>query len=233
MSNRLPAAASPRADDVLAVMEQRSREMFTTEIAEILGRHPSGIRTHLYSLERAGRVRRRRAQNGDRGRPRDAWFLAGSDEPNAPDGRAPSSTDYADVAELRSSLRAYLAWAEDAARRHETTPMQFQLALAIRANALPDGPSVGDLADALQLKHHSAVGLIDRAERSGLVRRERDPVNGSRVRVALTSLGEDRLAALAGEHLAHLRSVAPSMAQIWSAFLASAERGIERAAEHD
>lgn len=107
--------------------------------------------------------------------------------------------------------------------------MQFQLILAIRAGRGPDGPSVGELADALQLKHHSVVGLIDRAERSGLVRRERDPVNGSRVRVSLTSVGEERLAILTGEHLAHLRSVAPSMAHIWSAFLTSGSSDVEEA----
>src|SRR5690606_19178794 len=109
------------------------------------------------------------------------------------------------------ALRAYLAWAEDEARRHQTTPMQFQLALAIRSSAEPEGPSVSQLAETLQVKHHSVVGLIDRAESAGLVHRERDDDNASRVRISLTTQGAELVGALALRHHAHVREIAPRM----------------------
>ena len=126
--------------------------------------------------------------------------------------------DYGRLAELRARLRGYLAWAEDAARDAGTTPMQFQLALAVRASADQDGPTVSELAETLLLKHHSVVGLIDRAEAAGLVERHRDADHAARVRVALTADGAALLEQLARRHQAHLAALAPEMHQAWSAF---------------
>lgn len=127
--------------------------------------------------------------------------------------------EYERLAALRAGLRAYLAWAESEARRHHTTPMQFQLMLAIQSSPAIHGPSISELAATLQLKHHSVVGLIDRAESVGLVHRARDTGNGARVRVTLTPSGSQRLDVLAQSHQRHLTSVAGPMATLWSAFI--------------
>jgi len=133
---------------------------------------------------------------------------------------APQITDgdYERLAQLRGGLRRYLAWAEERAREHDLTPAQYQLALAVRTHADPRGPTLTDLADTLLLRHHSVVGLVDRAEAAGLVQRERDDQLGSRVHVTLTPRGGEVLAALSELHLRRLAELAPHMRQLWGAF---------------
>jgi DNA-binding MarR family transcriptional regulator len=132
----------------------------------------------------------------------------------APIGEA----DWTHLAELRAGLRRYLAWAEERAREHDLTPAQVQLALAIRSHPEPCGPTLTELAATVLLRHPSAVGLVDRAERTGLVRRERDPDHHSRVHVRLTASGADRLETLSRLHLAWLSEHGPALARLWSAF---------------
>jgi DNA-binding MarR family transcriptional regulator len=135
--------------------------------------------------------------------------------------RAPEPVDaagYARLAALRAGIRTYLAWAEQCARDHDMTPAQVQLALAIRAHDDVAGPTVTELADTLLLRHHSVVGLIDRAEHAGLVQRARDPEHQSRVRVRLTPAGAARLERLSALHLRWLAEQGPDIAESWRAF---------------
>jgi DNA-binding MarR family transcriptional regulator len=135
--------------------------------------------------------------------------------------RVPGAVDdagYAQLAALRAGIRTYLAWAEQRARDHDMTPAQVQLALAIRAHEDIAGPTVTELADTLLLRHHSVVGLIDRAELAGLVRRARDPEHQSRVRVRLTAEGADRLERLSALHLRWLAEHGPDVAGVWKSF---------------
>ena len=133
------------------------------------------------------------------------------------------------LAQLRNALRRYLAWAEERAREHDLTPAQYQLALAVGTHTDPLGPTLSDLADILLLRHHSVVGLVDRAEAAGLVRRERDDRQQTRVHVTLTPRGSELLATLSDLHLRELAELAPEMRELWGAFEqgrapASAER---------
>jgi DNA-binding MarR family transcriptional regulator len=102
------------------------------------------------------------------------------------------------------------------------TPAQVQLALAIRAHGTPDGPTLTELADTLLLRHHSVVGLVDRATEAGLVVRERDPVNHSRVHVRLTERGAERLETLSALHLAWLAEHGGELAEVWGSFAEAA-----------
>ncbi|HWV84312.1 MAG TPA: MarR family winged helix-turn-helix transcriptional regulator [Capillimicrobium sp.] len=129
---------------------------------------------------------------------------------------------YARLAALRAGIRTYLAWAEQRAREHGMTPAQVQLALAIRAHGTPDGPTLTELADTLLLRHHSVVGLVDRATEAGLVVRERDPVNHSRVHVRLTERGAERLETLSALHLAWLAEHGGELAEVWGSFAEAA-----------
>jgi DNA-binding MarR family transcriptional regulator len=129
-----------------------------------------------------------------------------------------SGDDYQRLATLRAGLRSYLAWAEERAREHGLTPAQFQLALAIQASADPEGPTLTALADTLLLPHHSHAGLVDRAVAAGLVTRTRDREQHSRVHVALTADGVERLGALADLHVGRLAELAPQMQALWGAF---------------
>ncbi len=129
----------------------------------------------------------------------------------------PTQTDYARLLQLRTGLRQFLHWSEEQARSHGVTPAHHQLLLAIKGHGGTQGPTVSDLARALVLRHHSVVGLIDRAQSAGLVRRRRDPAHPSLVHLHLTPAGEAKLEALTQAHLAELARLAPAMEALWSA----------------
>jgi DNA-binding MarR family transcriptional regulator len=122
-----------------------------------------------------------------------------------------SDHDYARLAELRHALLSFLRWSGDEARRAGMTPAQHQLLLTIRATSHPDGPTVGEVAQALLIRHHSAVELADRAQDAGLVTRRRDPDQHSQVRLSLTEHGREMLARLSQTHIRELRQLAPAM----------------------
>jgi DNA-binding MarR family transcriptional regulator len=130
------------------------------------------------------------------------------------DGK-PTDADYQRLLELRTDLRRFLRWSEQQARDAGITPAQHQLMLAIRGHGHARGPTVGDVAGYLLLRHHSAVGLVDRAESAGLVTREQDADNASVVRLRLTERGSQQLAALSEQHLAELAHLAPTMQTLW------------------
>jgi len=134
-----------------------------------------------------------------------------------------SDAGYAHLAALREGIRRYLAWAEQRAREHRMTPAQVQLALAVRSHPDPAGPTLTELADTLLLRHHSVVGLVDRAENAGLVARARDSEQHSRVHVSLTPAGAERLKALSALHLEWLAEHGDDLAAVWSSF-STAER---------
>jgi DNA-binding MarR family transcriptional regulator len=120
-----------------------------------------------------------------------------------------SDEDYRRLLAFRTALRRFLHWSEEEARAEGLTPAQHQLLLAIRGHEGPRGPTVGELADYLTLRHHSVVELIDRASAAGLVRRERDERDHRVVHLRLTELGEQRIAALSRLHLEELRRLGP------------------------
>jgi DNA-binding MarR family transcriptional regulator len=129
----------------------------------------------------------------------------------------PTDDDYRRLLELRTGLRRFLRWSEEQARGAGITPAQHQLLLAIRGHGDERGPTVTDVAGYLLLRHHSAVGLIDRAEAAELVVRGPDPDNPSAVRLRLTEKGSDQLQALSELHLEELEHLAPTMHALWEA----------------
>jgi DNA-binding MarR family transcriptional regulator len=125
--------------------------------------------------------------------------------------------DFEHLLELRTGLRRFLHWSEQQARAAGLTPAQHQLLLAIRGHPDPAGPTIGDIADYLVLRHHSAVGLVDRAVAAGLVTRNPDPTNNSAVRVTLTAAGLEKLDALSEASLQELAHLGPTMRALWKA----------------
>jgi DNA-binding MarR family transcriptional regulator len=111
--------------------------------------------------------------------------------------------DFRELLRFRDALRRFQRWSEAQARGAGLTPAQHQLLLAVRGH---DGdPTIGDVADHLMLRHHSAVELVDRAERAGLLQRRTDPDDRRVVHLELTADGEAHLAALSAAHLTELR----------------------------
>ena len=120
-----------------------------------------------------------------------------------------TSEDYANLLAFRTSLRRFLHWSETQARSAGLTPAQHQLLLAIKGHRGEQGPTIGELAGYLMLRHHSAVELVDRAEAARLVERWGDAEDGRVTRVRLTPEGEARLSRLSQAHLDELQSLAP------------------------
>jgi DNA-binding MarR family transcriptional regulator len=127
--------------------------------------------------------------------------------------RRVTDADYVTLLQFRNGLRRFLHWSEGEAKAAGLTGAQYQLLLAIRGHA--GQPSVGDVAGHLMLRHHSAVELVDRAERSGLVARVVDSADQRVVRLALTDAGEAKLAELAATHLEQLSRLRPSFESLW------------------
>ena len=123
--------------------------------------------------------------------------------------------DYRRLLELRTGLRRFLRWSERQAQAANLTPAQHQLMLAIRGHPDPRGPTLGEVAEYLVLRHHSAVGLVDRAEAAGLLARVEDPDNLRVVRLRLTDDGARQLGALSAQHLQELAHLAPTMQALW------------------
>lgn len=122
---------------------------------------------------------------------------------------------------LRTGLRRFLHWSEQQAEAHDLTPAQHQLLLAVRGSCAQHGPTIGELSEALVLRHHSVVGLIDRAQSAGLVTRQRDLTRHSLVHIQLTDLGQKALRDLSQTHLQEIAELAPAMQALWQAITTS------------
>ena len=83
--------------------------------------------------------------------------------------------DFQALAAFRAALRQFVRFSEEAAREAGLTPQQHQALVAIRGHVGDEPPTVGELAEALQVKHHSAVGLVDRIVQRGFARRDPQP----------------------------------------------------------
>ena len=98
--------------------------------------------------------------------------------------------DYEALAAFRYALRRFLRLSEEGARSAGLTPQQHQLLLAVKGHPGREWMSITELAEALQIRHHAAVGLVDRCEDARLVHRTPDPRDRRQVRVFLTAKGE-------------------------------------------
>jgi DNA-binding MarR family transcriptional regulator len=124
-----------------------------------------------------------------------------------------SLDDYQALAEFRYQLRRFLRFSEQEARAAGIEPQQHQMLLAIKGLPPQSTASVGELAERLQLQHHSAVELINRMVERGLLERRRDTADQRRVLVELTERGDDLLRKLSLLHRMELRSMAPALVE--------------------
>ena len=126
----------------------------------------------------------------------------------------PSDKDYEHLLAFRTRLRRFDLWSRAAAEDHGLTHAQHQLLLAIRGHGGAEGPTIGDVAEALFVKHHTVSELVDRAQAIGLIERVRDEDDNRRVRLLLTSKGHDVLHRLTAAHLDELRRLAPLLGDL-------------------
>jgi len=128
-----------------------------------------------------------------------------------PDGPRP---DYEALLAFRTALRRFHHWSEEQARAVGLTHAQHQLLLAVKGHPDERGPTIGDVASYLLLRHHSAVELINRAQAGGFVERERDTDDARVVRLHLTEQGSSCIEQLAQLHVDELLQLAPLLRHV-------------------
>jgi DNA-binding MarR family transcriptional regulator len=122
--------------------------------------------------------------------------------------------EYRELLAFRTGLRRFLRWSDEQAASAGLTGQQHQLLLAIRGHEGPGQATIGDVAEHLLLRHHSAVELVDRAEQGGLVQRVVDDEDRRVVRLDLTGKGRRLLDRLTAAHVEELTRLAPVIARL-------------------
>jgi DNA-binding MarR family transcriptional regulator len=124
-----------------------------------------------------------------------------------------TAAEFRALAEFRYQIRIFLNGSEEAARSADLEPQQYLLLLALRG--LPAGrePSIREVAERMQLRHHSVVELVDRLERRQFLRRERSRNDRRQVILHLTNRGERILTRLAKQRILELRTAAPALVE--------------------
>ncbi|MGE0405906.1 MAG: MarR family transcriptional regulator [Candidatus Korobacteraceae bacterium] len=132
--------------------------------------------------------------------------------------------DYQVMSELRYQIRRFLRFSEITAREVGLEPQQYQLMLVLKGP--PEGfrGRVGEVAERLQIQHHSTVELVDRLARRGMVRRRRGSDDRREVLLELTPKGDKMLRELALRHREELRSVGPEMVEALKKVIKDIER---------
>jgi DNA-binding MarR family transcriptional regulator len=121
--------------------------------------------------------------------------------------------DYQALAEFRYQIRRFLHFSEQAAREAGLEPQQHQLLLALKGLPERRKATIGELAERLQIQHHSTVELIDRMVERDLIQRNRDEEDQRRVIIKLTPEGEEVLRKLSLLHHTELQATGPSLVQ--------------------
>jgi DNA-binding MarR family transcriptional regulator len=117
------------------------------------------------------------------------------------------------LAEFRYQLRRFLHFSEEAALRAGLQPKQHQLLLQVAGAPERSEITIAYAAERLGIKHNSAVELVDRSEREGLLTRTTDPTDGRRAILRVTRKGRNILSHLTGEHATELSEMAPQLAR--------------------
>lgn len=125
-----------------------------------------------------------------------------------------SKAEFEALAEFRYTLRQFLRFSEEAAQEVGLTPQQHQALLAIEGFPGRSQVTVGELAERLQIRHHSAVGLIDRLESQELVARQPSASDHRQVYVVITKRGAQLLQKLTAAHREELRRIGPQFRAI-------------------
>jgi DNA-binding MarR family transcriptional regulator len=138
----------------------------------------------------------------------------GNKKPSDSQCKAITCADYRALSEFRYLLRRFLEFSQQAARGVGLQPRQHQAILAIKGFPEDRPVTIGDLAERLRIRHHSAVELVDRLSEAELVVRKPDPEDQRRVFLVLTDKADDYLARLSHIHLDELSRIGPLLKRI-------------------
>ena len=139
--------------------------------------------------------------------------MSGMTQPQNP-RPAISQADYQRLAEFRYLIRRFLEFSQVQANDAGLTPRQHQALLAIKGFPGGGPVTIGDLAERLRIRHHSAVELVNRLCEAGLVARDQDKQDNRRVLLQLTERADDHLAELSAAHLDELSRIEPMLKRL-------------------
>jgi DNA-binding MarR family transcriptional regulator len=131
-----------------------------------------------------------------------------------PDDAAPpavTKAEYEMLAAFRYELRQFLHFSEEAARAADLTPGHHQALLAVKGFPGKERITIGELAERLQIAHHSAVGLVDRLAAHHLLVRENGVEDRRQVYISLTLHGSEVLQTLTAAHKRQIQRLAPQL----------------------
>jgi len=118
------------------------------------------------------------------------------------------------LAAFRYTLRQFMRFSEEAAQAVGLTPQQHQALLNIQGFPGRDQITIGELAERLKIRHHSAVGLVNRLVTEGFVKREAAKTDRRQVYVKLSRRGLEMLERLSEAHRAELKRIGPQLGQL-------------------
>lgn len=121
---------------------------------------------------------------------------------------------YETLAAWRLALRRFLRFSQEAARAAGIPSQQHQALLVLKGVPDREFATIGEMAERMNLKHHSVVGLVDRLAKRQLVQRQTSPKDRRRVEVRLTSRGEALIQRLSAVHLRELRQLKPELKRL-------------------
>ena len=128
------------------------------------------------------------------------------------------SGEYEVLAAFRHTLRHFLSFSEAAAAEIGLAAQQYQALLAIKGCGGRDTVTINELAHLLLIKHNSAVGLVDRLEGEGLVKRSTAPEDRRKVNLRLTRKGARVFEQLATVHRDELQRIGPKLSEFLDHF---------------
>lgn len=128
--------------------------------------------------------------------------------------RCVTPTDYEALDAFQLALRRFLALSESSAMELGLTSQQHQALLAVRAHPGPGEMTIGELANALMVKNHSALGLVDRLVERGLLERRASPHDRRRVMLKLSDLGQRKLESISRNNLGQLKTTLPEFTDL-------------------
>lgn len=111
------------------------------------------------------------------------------------------------MALFRYQLRRFLRFSEHTARACGATPQQYQLLMGVAGFTQDGSANISELAEFLQERHNAVVGLVARAVKRGLVRKDRSSNDKRIVRVSITRQGATVLLKIARQNLRELERV--------------------------
>jgi DNA-binding MarR family transcriptional regulator len=121
--------------------------------------------------------------------------------------------EYQVLAAFRHTLRHFLSFSEAAAAEVGLAAQQYQALLAIKGCPGRDYVTINELANLLLIKHNSAVGLVNRLEAEGLVKRSVAREDRRKVNLRLTRKGSRVFERLAAVHRDELQRIGPKLSE--------------------